>query len=241
MKEEAPQGISTEDLDTGFHQEIQIEPGTQFELIESQGHLKEGVPGITTRIGRFLEFRRSIQGFSKEDRPLEVVWGGSGDVPIMNAEKIKHAGEATYSISPIDNRNKFTGSLGPCIGVVLVGRSVENNEELSCLAHLELSNILIYAREEFQKHWRRTCKEMGQRCEQGTIDAVTFGGAIYDGKIMTFEGEYNAALDLCGNTTEETLGIRPTVATVPKNNLKSADDAFFINETRELFVERVTV
>jgi hypothetical protein len=219
---------------------IEESESSQFEIVYSENHLKEGIPGITTHLGGFRSFQGKVPGFlSHEEKAFSVPWGEKEGEKTLDDKKIKHSGEGTYSISPIDERSKYSVGYGPCVGIVIVGRSAISGKEISSLSHLELSSVLFFNRDEFIRHFRQTCKEMSQISGAGSIDAVTFGGTILEEDAANFKDEYESALGLCGDITEQVLGFRPTSAVRPKDSVTAVDSAFFSNQDRQLYIERL--
>lgn len=151
-----------------------------------------------------------------------------------------------HMISEVDEKDKFSHNYCNCIGAIIVGRSKKTGKEISFMTHQDSA----YA--DFQETWhkketeifdekfKRKIEELVANCEEGSIDAVLFGGADYD-------TNYQKVIKKMSQKIRKKLGFEPIVLTGPGGEYSREDgnktippstSVYFDTQTRKVYLVR---
>lgn len=220
-----------------------------FKINTKESHLLPGIKPILVCEGSFNDF--GIENpYPKEGEPYQIDFGLKNPQKIdleMSAEQVREknflsGGEQTYTISSIDDSDKFSIKFSRCVGLVVAGVDKTTKKNISFVSHQDPFSFLLGEKEKFIKDLGQRLTEMKGKCKEGTIDAVMVGG-IYmtDHELDTnqvFE-HYKAPIKLIGEEVEKVLGFEPIVVNGPKTTRKNSfDDIYYNNENRRLYFLR---
>lgn len=229
-------------------------------------HLQEGIRPIIACVGdkaSFKEYPGRAEAFSRtaldafmhherhrreddyiplevDPNVLEVDWFAWEEK--LDSLKIKHGGEESYVISPVDSRDKLTKESKECVGLFVVGKENGTGENISFLSHQNTTFILHFneaGKEKFITDLRESLKEIKDRSVPGTIDALIFGGKDIDERTShgrTYHTEYVELTDLIGKIIEEVLGFRPKMLKPKKAEIE--DDVLADTKERRIYLRR---
>ena len=144
---------------------------------------------------------------------FEVDWFGWEEK--WNKEQVKHGGDESYVISPVDTRDKLTKEGKECIGLFVVGKEKNSGENISFMSHQNTTFLLHFngpGKQKFIADLRDTLNELKDRAEPGTIDAVIFTGKDLPERTShgrTYHIEYEDLCTLISDTVQSVLGFRP--------------------------------
>ncbi len=167
-------------------------------------------------------------------------------------EELKKAGyitgkaDHTYIMSPVSESNKFSEGYVNCTGLIVSGKDKITGKYISFLTHQNPRYFLSSLKSEFVFDLQNRMHEIKERCEDGTIDALVFGG-MYDD--LDPEGiiseKYDESIELITSEVEKTLGFAPQTVNGPKiDNLFGGigkDNFYFDNEKRNAYFIRPKV
>lgn len=214
-------------------------------------HLKEGIRPIFGCVGTLDDFWKSR--FSPEGKmPSFVI----DDLQNVDWKKGTYksgksgaltAGPGTYIISAIDDANKFSELYRRCTGLLVAGIEKGTDRKISFLTHQDPVVFLHAKKDEYINHLQQRLKEMKNKCESGTVDAVIFGGKYYshDEEEDSFaQQRYDESVKVIGEEIKKNFGFEPTISNGPKiyaNDRLEKDDFFYDNENRNFFLVRPKV
>ena len=136
-----------------------------------------------------------------------------------------------YVISAADEQSKRSDAYGPCLGVVVSGRSKKNGKDISFLLH-HSSLLDPKVRKKFERDLRLSISNLMKLSKKGTVDAVIFGG--------DFSGirreDYSSKVQFLNKILQEGTGVSPHVISGPSLDGDSGIDAFFDTENRKLHI-----
>lgn len=127
--------------------------------------------------------------------------------------------EGNYSISEINEKNKFSDNYINCTGVVLVGIDKETGENISLLTQEESGENM--EDKLFLNDLSNRIEEFISMCEPKTIDALIVGGNDNNDNLE----EYENSVKILRDKISPLLDFYPDVATYPK--LTSFDTKVF--------------
>jgi len=206
------------------------QPTQESDVLKSE-HLTEGFRPIMACVGSEEEYGDEI----KKLKDLEIV---SHDIdfeanPSSLKEKgFKSAGHKSYVISPIDERPKFTKHLFDCTALIVVGREIGTQTELSFLTHQNPKEFLYFQKKAFVKHLTERLKELKEKCSEGSIDVVIAGGNLREDALV-----YQQSLQILDSVVQETCGFEPLVISGPKE-AQGSDKIYFDTQTRRAYIVR---
>lgn len=218
-------------------------------------HLKEGVPPIIAAVGTFGQFLKNSEGLQKffkegDMHSLEIDSSRNSNVDyfgnprLMRKKGFENSGRETYVISPVDNLDKFSVGFMNCTGLIAAGRDKETGENISFLSHQDPNYFLRWGlkKHNFIRNLKTRLKELKERSEEGTIDAVIVGGNYLkdDNKFQKFKKWYLGSIKLLGEETSEILGFEPIVLSGPKF-VDGGDEVFYNNKERHVYLIRPEV
>jgi hypothetical protein len=195
-------------------------------------HLKEGVKPIVACVGSYHE---NINQDKKENAKDIDYFSNKKD---LDSNNFKNAGELTYVISEIDDRDKFSSSFRNCTGVVVSGIDKETSKNISFLSHQHPGSFL-YSSEgnaQFRVDLDSQIKKLKDRCLPASIDSVIFGGN-YIQNSSKHEKSYLESIKFLSSRIKNALDFVPIVITGPKI-FSSAEDVFFDNKNKRLYISR---
>lgn len=137
--------------------------------------------------------------------------------------------------------DKFSESFKNCTGLVVAGVEKGTGKKISFLSHQDPQYFLTYSKDtdEFTNDLREQIKELKERCEDGTIDAVIVGGNYFSDR-SRYQEDYLKSIALLSKEVKNVLGFEPVVITGPKT-VKGQDDVFYDNDHRRLYIMRPKV
>ncbi len=217
-------------------------------------HLKEGVPAIMACIGTPDDFRESpgLEKFvfrktSFMDIPGAYNVDYSGPHRLLVEQNFKNPETGSYVISPIDDFNKFSQTFHDCTGLVVAGYDKKTGQNISFLSHQDPKYFSETKanRDTLISDLRERLLELKERCREGTIDAAIFGGKylkpVNSENSRLYQKNYLDSIKLLADETKKVLGFEPIVMTGPKKARYGADDVFYDNEHRRLYIARPEV
>ncbi len=154
--------------------------------------------------------------------------------------------DKSFIISPISSANKLSKEYVNCTGLIVVGKDKETGKNISFLTHQNPRYFLGAAKEEFISALESKLSEMKNRCEEGTIDAIAYGGMYDDLDHDSIISEkYLESEQLIKNEVVKVLNFKPEFVNGPKiDNLFGKigkDEMYFKNETRQAYFIRPKV
>ncbi len=217
-------------------------------------HLKEGVLPIIASIGTHEDFDEFIgSDFFTEDREWDDVdYLASPDDLVR--KNFKNNGRKSYVISPLDDLNKFSTQFRNCTGVVVSGKDKQTGKYLSFLSHedpqffTDPKNLEI-----FTDDLKKLLREVKEKCEEGTIDAVVVGGnhftSLFDENDDSdarkeqekqdafFRKKYQESIEILSREIFEMFRFEPVIIVGPKMT-HGEDYVYYDNEQRRLYIFR---
>jgi hypothetical protein len=154
----------------------------------------------------------------------------------------KNAGNNTYVISTISNRDKFSRNFYNCTGLVVVGVDKKTGKEISFISHQEPGVILNMGGVGylFKADLSDSLIEMRDRCVSGSVDISIVGGQFIDtNEYRGYRGKdiYEGIIELLTEEVLEVFKFSPHVAVGPKI-IAGRDDVYFDTKERRLYVIR---
>lgn len=92
-----------------------------------------------------------------------------------------------------------------------------------------------YRKNIFKRDLDLSLEEIKERCIEGTIDSVIFGGNYLEDPRS--QKNYVESVKLVTKVVENVLGFEPLVMTGPKDNIEK-DNVFYNNDNRQLYIIR---
>ncbi|MFA5830744.1 MAG: hypothetical protein WC878_02835 [Candidatus Paceibacterota bacterium] len=149
----------------------------------------------------------------------------------------------SYSVSPLNNENKFSLGYVMCTGVVGVGKDKWTDENISFLSH-QFPAIFLPGEmwhEKFVADLRARLEELKESCISGSVDVVIVGGE-YNKRIPRSESRYVDSVNLLKNEVVNMFGFEPVVITGPKlpsdSVTNDTEDVLFDTANRRLYISR---
>lgn len=209
-------------------------------------HLKEGVNPIIACIGTREQFKQDkefdvyLKMTSNQSERQNVDYYGD-PIELAN-QNFKNAGAYTYTISPVDNLDKFSEHFKNCTGLVVAGQDKKTGENISFASHQDPYYFLRERNKNvFMKDLKDQLEELKKRSKEGTIDAVIVGGNYLDPDARyNYQRDYLASIKLLSEETRQILGFEPVVMTGPKI-VSGGDNIFYANGSRRLYIIRPEV
>lgn len=149
----------------------------------------------------------------------------------------------SYVISPVSESNKFSEGYVNCTGIVVSGKDKITGKYISFLTHQNPRYFLSALKDEFVSDLQNRIREIKERCEDGTIDALVFGG-MYDDLDPNglISEKYDESIELIIGEVKKSLGFVPQILNGPKiDNLFGGigkDNFYFDNEKRKAYFIR---
>lgn len=216
--------------------------------IKKYEHLKEGVLPIMACVGTMYDY--------KKDKKIQRLFLGKKipnvhdvdfDAHPLELKKVgfENDGEKSYVISVVDGLDKYSKRYYDCTGLIIAGKEKETGKNISFMSHQNPSYFLKENKFKFSTDLVKQIQAIKNRCEEGTIDAVIFGGRYAkvidfkdsDPKRDMFMEEYLKSIKLVSQRVKDALGFEPLVITGPKT-IPGTDRVFYDNENRRLYLIR---
>ncbi len=205
-------------------------------------HLNEGIQPIIACVGTPKEYEAEDYSHGKlgyKSRP-NIEFVNYNDEPEYIEHKGQKHGETArnmYVISDLNNRDKFSGNYYNCVGTVIAGRDKTTGKDISILCHensLLTDRELASIRDKFCADLTESIRDIKNRCEDGTIDVVLFGGNYFNS--LPNEDHYPKIITLLNSLVHKELGFDATVVSAPKPDWNGSDQAYYENGTRKLYI-----
>lgn len=161
----------------------------------------------------------------REDYPFDI------DDLNSTAEEVDYNPESDYTISPIDDKNKFTDGLANCTSLVVVGNERDTGRNISFQTHQSDPP----AENMFYKELARILDEIKSRSSEGTVSVVITGGSAAH---PVREKAYKVTTSLIAKTVREKIGIEPHFAVEPKVDAKNDELVYCDTQNRKIFIIR---
>lgn len=213
-------------------------------------HLAQGVKPIIACVGSRSDFGLPEEAFIKE-RFSEQLGGNHNvsyvDLPDNIARKKFLGGGRTWTISTIDNLNKFSERFFDCTGLIIAGKDEITGEDISFLTHQDPYEFLKDRNSIrlFTEHLQKRLAEISTRCKKGTIDAVIVGGkypetekSMFPRQARIFRQDYLDSIKLLSLEVQQTLGFEPIVINGPKIESSGYDSVYYDNRNRRIYFIR---
>ncbi|MEI8062218.1 MAG: hypothetical protein WCG97_02885 [bacterium] len=205
-------------------------------------HLREGVAPIVACVGTTPEHLEGKPYATAEDFTILGEGKDAANISIfankeaMTTSNLKNAGEGTYVISSIDDGSKFAQGYYDCTGIIATGIEKGTGRNISLLTHQDPERFLTDKFPDFFNDLGRSLRELKERCEESTIDAVIVGGDASNDHART---QYDAGISFLDQIIEKELGFRPEKVIGPKSEKETgSDDVFFDTEHKRLYFFR---
>jgi hypothetical protein len=220
-------------------------PKTSPDVLKSE-HLKAGIKPIIACIG------------SRDDIGIDLDVLRAADTENNNVHNVDYykssesvkakkflGGGQTWTISTVDNLNKFSNEFYNCTGLVVVGKDKVTGQNISFLSHQDPTMFLKSLKKVFIKDMKKRLVEIKNKCEAGTIDAVVVGGQYplnqphsqFEDTPPQRRQEYVNSVNFLSSGVKQVLDFEPIVINGPKTGM-SHDDVYFDNENRRLYFMR---
>lgn len=195
-------------------------------------YLKEGIPHIIVCVETYKEKDiykiKELEHIKKlKENSQYIKYRGSFEYNKKN--NIISNKEGEYSISEINESDKYTDKSLNCTIFVVAGLDKETGENISFLTHQESGENI--SNKEFLESFSEQLKIFVEMCEPKTIDALIFGGNKNDGSF----NEYKDAINTISNISKSMLGFNPEVATGPKLGPYETQ-GYFNTQKRQLYI-----
>ncbi|MBI3633411.1 MAG: hypothetical protein HY226_03915 [Candidatus Vogelbacteria bacterium] len=226
--------------------------------VNTLSHLKPGVRPIMACVGERSHFKRGdyvgggerMEIFQNYDLAANAAKNNTnvdyyGNPDELERNGFKNRGKGSFTISPVNNLDKFSGSYRNCTGVIVAGIDRKTGENISLLSHQDPEYFLTSddQKQRFVTDLEERLEELKDRCESGTIDAIILGGNYFQ-DVNThgrkYATDYLDSVKLLSSEITKTLGFEPTVITGPKM-LGGDDNSFYDNKNRRLYLSRPKV
>ncbi len=219
-----------------------------LEETPNREHLKEDVSPIMVCVGTEEDYKDQLKEI---DRHFEDFVHGVHNVDyfthaeILDRKGFANTGNRTYVISPLDKFDKFSEGFFNCTGLIVVGRSQRDGENISFLSHQDPTKFLHDKRPEFVSHLEKILSNLKVQVEEGTTDAIIIGGRylpLTDRSVGdSYEiKDYVGSVDLLSEEVKKILGFDPVVVNGPKmpSPMGGQDKVYFDNRNRRAYLIR---
>lgn len=152
----------------------------------------------------------------------------------LKKNNMRNAGENTYAISDCTPSPKWSRRYWNCTGVAVVGRDRQRNQEISILSHQDPWSFLEgkRAHDAFTRDLTQQIQKLLSQTDEGTVDAVIFGGHFQR------PDEHKASIETVADVCISQMGFQPVVMTGPTLNENYPTEVYFDTQNRRLFIVR---
>lgn len=216
----------------GFHIFSKDRKVKEINALKSE-HLKEGVKPIMACVFN-REKSEEEDAFSSLNtaNALRIDYYDSDEA--MREKGLTNAGERTYLISPNNEQDKFSYDYLTCTGVIAVGRSKESGKEISFMSHEDPTSFLRDVKENFILDLRKRASELKALSEEGTVDAVVFGGN-YLRDSSDYQKTYIESIALLNKIINDELGFSP-VTLSPSTTRGASQAVYFDTQNKRIYI-----
>ncbi|MBP9771595.1 MAG: hypothetical protein KBD16_01580 [Candidatus Pacebacteria bacterium] len=207
-------------------------------------HLKDGIKPIFACVGTEGDFQNE---FSEEAHYFDINYLGDKvdnvdyfkDPESLKRRGMKNAGEYTYVISEVNDRDKFSAEFRNCTMLVVTGIDKKSGENISLMSHQDPTEFLSFNKDNFVQHLLQRLQELKEKSVEGTIDAVIAGGNLRPDYLPqdALTRDYTGSIALLTEHVKELFGFEPLVIVGPKT-VKGGDSVFYDSHNRRLFIVR---
>lgn len=224
----------------------EVKPKTNKEPLK---HLKEGEKDIVACVGTPEHF--------KYDGKMNWILSGKdinyacnvdyrADPTILRQEGFLNDGKDSYVISPVDILDKYSRDYYNCTGLIIAGKEKRTGKNISFMSHQDPNYFLAKRKSKFSSDLIRQIQEIKDRCEEGTVDAIIFGGKYLKTKTYAksdptrdvYIEEYLKSIRFVSEKVEQMLGFEPLIITGPKTVTGETETFFYDTLNRRLFLVR---
>lgn len=187
------------------------------------------------------ESKDKIDQIKKEG--VHIDWKATYDE--LEKAGMKHGGDVgSYTISPVDTKDKYSEGYFVCLGTVAVGKN-EAGEDISFMSHQNPGATFgTEIEERFKVEFAESLSTLKNQSKEGSIDVVFFGGQhpLFDSPITTehYWDAYEESMGKMRDTVFSVLNLEPTIITGPKTEEDEAEygetNAYFSTHDRRLYV-----
>ena len=216
-------------------------------------HLDKGVKPIMACVGSFDDFgyieRNNIRRSFRENQE------GSHDVNFLypttfyNRKNFLNQ-ERAFTISTVDNFDKFSELYIDCTGLIVTGKDKISGENISFLTHQNPDEILSANKSSFIESLKKRLDQVKEKCRKGTIDAVIIGGNYIvvdknkkedlDEDKKHYKKQYLESIKLLTEEIKKFFDFEPVVINGPKLTT-GTDNVYYDNKHRKLYFMRQQV
>ncbi len=227
-------------MEENFDIEFKIKKSVESEKYK---HLTEGHKPIHPILGlnSYKERLVLLADFNKNSSEALNLNFEENQPDTLDKENILHNGFRSYTLSPLDKRDKYDEGLYHCVGFVIAGIN-ENGEEVSIFNHIRpVSFLTDQQKESFIKDLENKLDEVNQYCKKGSIDAMIFGGNYskqLNSNRISFKKDYLDTVELLKELLQEKLKFEPRIENGPSPITTGPDSAFYKTNERELILLR---
>lgn len=214
-------------------------------------HLREGVEPIMVCVGTEDDYKEQ---FKELNEHFEDYHPGVHNVDyfthaeILDRKGFKNTGDRTYVISPLDKFDKFSEGFYNCTGLIVVGKSTRDGENISFLSHQDPTKFLHDKKRDFVTHLEQILSNLKIQVEEGTADAIIIGGRYLPLTDRTVGDSYEvknyvSSIYLLSEEVKKVLGFDPVVINGPKlpSPMGGQDKVYFDNRNRRAYLIRPRV
>jgi hypothetical protein len=211
-------------------------------------HLENGFRPIMACVGTPDQFKVSTpkeEYFDEGEKDYEINYYEKHERLVF--DDFKNPEESSYVISPVDQYNKYSVNFANCTGVIGIGYDKNLGKNISFMSHEDPDYFLKKRKNTnlLLKDLGETLSELRDRSENGSIDAIIFGGNFFHKKdsiedYKEYQKNYIESIKLLAHEIEDILGFEPIVIIGPKTTY-GLDNVYFDNKNRRLFISRPEV
>jgi hypothetical protein len=205
----------------------------------ARGHLNEGIPHIVYNL---LSRDKSSIDSMEQIKKDAIYVDANNDQEHPHGPNVFEVG--LHFISCTDERNKFSRGYKNCVGLIVVGRSKTTGKEISFMTHQDSSyGDQKEDRSDFDAVLNKSLVNILNDTEQGSIDAVVFGGSVPE------INDYNRVIRKISQELTERLGFEPIILTGPGGSIGDGlepkvaptTEAYFDTQKRIVYILRSQV
>jgi hypothetical protein len=211
-------------------------------------HLENGFRPIMACVGTPDQFKVSTpkeEFFDEGEKDYEIDYYKDHEKLVF--DDFKNPETFSYVISPVDQYNKYSNQFANCTGVIGIGYNKNLGKNISFMSH-EDPDYFLEKRKNinfFLKDFNESLSELKNRSENGSIDAVIFGGNFfYKSHVIKnykeYQRHYIDSIKLLADEIKNELGFEPIVIIGPKTTY-GLDNVYFDNKNRRLYISRSEV
>lgn len=212
-------------------------------LSKSEGNLEHEVievaRPIMTSIGTFETYndlKEKYPDLPNLDNDLglsdvmDVDWFSDQDT--IDAMGLLNAGQHTYVISKLDEKNKISKSFSECTGIISSGLEKATGRYISFMTHQDLPDLSPEERDQFIDHLKQRFLELKGRCTPDSIEVLIIGG----NQSNRHSNEYTDGISFLTEEIKKDIDLYPVI--IGPKILGVYDNAYFDNINRRLYLVR---